>query len=47
MCGSNGFSGGCCPPAQIFQEKICGNFNGALTEPVWSAPAGTYFSGNL
>lgn len=30
MCGSNGINGGCCPPAQVFQEKICGNFNGPL-----------------
>lgn len=43
MCGSHGFNGGdaCCPPAQIFQEKICGNFNGASSDTdiiVWTAP---------
>lgn len=38
----------CCPPAQIFQESICGNFNGALAAvEVWSAPAGSYFSGTF
>lgn len=48
MCGSNGFSGACCPPAQILKEEICGNFNGALTaEEIWSAPAGAYFSGTF
>jgi hypothetical protein len=45
MCGS---TGGCCPPAQMFQEQICGNFNGPLTGvEVWSAPAGAYFSGTF
>ncbi|MFD9628969.1 S-Ena type endospore appendage [Peribacillus muralis] len=47
MCGSNA-SGGCCPSGQMFQEKICGNFNGPLTaEAVWTAPAGAYFSGTF
>ncbi len=40
--------GNCCPPPQVFQEKICGNFNGALAaEEVWSAPAGAYFAGTF
>ncbi|WP_249260852.1 S-Ena type endospore appendage [Virgibacillus pantothenticus] len=48
MCGSNGFSGACCPPAQILKEEICGNFNGPLTaEAVWSAPIGGYVSGTF
>ncbi|RFA33406.1 hypothetical protein CAI16_14765 [Virgibacillus dokdonensis] len=47
MCGSNVGSGACCPPAQILKEEICGNFNGALTEPVWSAPAGSYIAGTF
>jgi hypothetical protein len=48
MCGSNGINGGCCPPAQVFQEKICGNFNGPLAGvEVWSAPAGAYSSGTF
>ncbi|MGG3573427.1 S-Ena type endospore appendage [Bacillus gobiensis] len=47
MCDSVG-NGGCCPPAQMFQESICGNFNGPLTaETVWSAPAGSYFAGTF
>ncbi|MDM5295330.1 hypothetical protein QUF81_19655 [Peribacillus simplex] len=47
MCGLNG-DGGCSPPAQMFQESICGNFNGPLAaETVWSAPAGAYFSGTF
>lgn len=47
MCNSfNG--GGCCPPAQVFQEKICGNFNGPLAGvDVWTAPPGAYFSGTF
>lgn len=50
MCNSfNG--GGCCPPAQMFQETICGNFNNATAGPttttVWSAPGGAYFSGTF
>jgi len=49
MCDpSNGI---CSPPAQIFQESICGNFNNATaaatTTTVWSAPAGAYFSGTF
>lgn len=36
MCGSNSF-GACCPTAQIFQEKICGNFTAPLGDAVvWS-----------
>ncbi|MEH6985204.1 S-Ena type endospore appendage [Priestia megaterium] len=50
MCNSfNG--GGCCPPAQMFQETICGNFNNATaaatTTTVWTAPAGAYFAGTF
>ncbi|MFE0625315.1 S-Ena type endospore appendage [Priestia aryabhattai] len=38
----------CCPPAQIFQESICGNFSGTrAAEIVWSAPAGAYFAGTF
>ncbi|MDN4866216.1 S-Ena type endospore appendage [Priestia megaterium] len=38
----------CCPPAQIFQESICGNFNGTgAAVIVWSAPGGAYFSGTF
>jgi len=48
MCGSNG---SCCPPAQIFQEKICGNFNGPTNgvtdETVFTAPLGDYFEGTF
>ncbi|MET3321830.1 UNVERIFIED_ORG: hypothetical protein ABIC97_004948 [Peribacillus simplex] len=48
MCGSNGINGGCCPPAQVFQEKICGNFNGPLAGvEIWSAPSGAYSSGTF
>ncbi|MGG3573429.1 S-Ena type endospore appendage [Bacillus gobiensis] len=48
MCNSQGLNGACCPPAQMFQESICGNFNGPLTaEEVWSAPAGSYFAGTF
>jgi len=54
MCGSNGMSGDCCccPPAQFFQEKICGNFSnpattGAIGVTVWSAPAGDYIEGTF
>jgi hypothetical protein len=49
MCGSTGLGGGCCPSAQMFQEQICGNFNGPLggIGEVWSAPAGAYFSGTF
>jgi hypothetical protein len=36
------------PQAQYFQEKISGNFNGgAAPSVVWSAPAGSYFSGTF
>ncbi|MFD9628970.1 S-Ena type endospore appendage [Peribacillus muralis] len=42
------FNDNCCPPAQIFQESICGNFNGTgAAVTVWSAPAGAYFSGTF
>ncbi|EEK78179.1 hypothetical protein COE58_03520 [Bacillus cereus] len=38
MCGSQGISGDfCCPPPQIFQEKICGNFGPNNTVVVWTA----------
>ncbi|WP_243293154.1 S-Ena type endospore appendage [Bacillus sp. FJAT-47783] len=48
MCGANGISGACCPPAQIIKEEICGNFNGELTAvEVWSAPTGSYISGTF
>lgn len=45
MCGSNGFHGGaCCPQAQIFQEKLCGNFNNTTDEEItliaWQVPEG-------
>ncbi|MGE6619838.1 S-Ena type endospore appendage [Bacillus mycoides] len=44
MCDSNA----CCPPAQILQEKICGNFNGdGAVTPVWSAPTGGYIAGTF
>ncbi|MCM3717347.1 S-Ena type endospore appendage [Fictibacillus phosphorivorans] len=36
------------PQAQYFQEKISGNFNGGADPiEVWSAPAGSYFSGTF
>jgi hypothetical protein len=36
------------PQPQFFQEKISGNFNGGATPlVVWSAPAGSYFSGTF
>jgi hypothetical protein len=51
MCGSHGFNGACCPPAQIMQEEICGNFNGTVTPgtavTVWSAPPGDYIQGTF
>ncbi|WP_148359646.1 S-Ena type endospore appendage [Peribacillus simplex] len=48
MCGSNGFNSACCPPAQMFQEKICGNFNGTgADQTVWAAPPGDYFEGTF
>jgi hypothetical protein len=32
----------------MFQETICGNFNGPLTaEIVWTAPTGAYFAGTF
>jgi hypothetical protein len=43
MCNSNS---GLEP--QFFQEKITGNFNGGATPlTVWTAPAGSYFSGTF
>lgn len=52
MCGSNGNS--CCPSAQVFQEKICGNLQGPLpweSQPgftAWNAPAvNDYFQGTF
>ncbi len=48
MCGTSGPNNASCPPAQILKEEICGNFNGPLTaEEIWSAPAGSYFSGTF
>ncbi|MBK5459222.1 S-Ena type endospore appendage [Peribacillus sp. TH27] len=50
MCGSNGM-GGCCPPAQTFQEQICGNFNnpgiGVIDQVVFNAPIGDYIEGTF
>jgi len=37
----------CCPPAQIFQEEICGVFDGSELNPVWLAPAGDYIQGTF
>ncbi|MGG5795838.1 S-Ena type endospore appendage [Bacillus cereus] len=39
MCVSQGISGNCCccPPAQLFQEKICGNFGPNNSVVVWTA----------
>ncbi|MEH6944104.1 S-Ena type endospore appendage [Bacillus sp. JJ722] len=43
MCGTaNDANNACCPSSQIFQERICGNFQGPLTGDaaiVWQAPA--------
>ncbi|OJD74832.1 S-Ena type endospore appendage [Bacillus paramycoides] len=50
MCDSQGINGNCCPPAKIFQEKICGNFSATtaeVTQTVWSAPAGDFFEGTF
>lgn len=48
MCNSNNGDGNCCPPAQMFQEKICGNFNGTGADQiVWQAPAGDFFEGTF
>jgi hypothetical protein len=52
MCNSNGFNGACCPTAQIFQEKICGNFTGPTdgANPVWLVDPSTpsdYFQGTF
>jgi hypothetical protein len=53
MCGSNGMGigGACCPPAQTFQEQICGNFNGStigITDAVvFIAPVGDYLEGTF
>ncbi|WP_286177174.1 S-Ena type endospore appendage [Bacillus sp. AFS017274] len=45
------FYDSCCPPAQIFQESICGNFNGptigVVDETVFTAPVGTYIEGTF
>jgi len=45
------FNDSCCPPARIFQESICGNFNGPtigeVDETVFTAPAGAYFEGTF
>jgi hypothetical protein len=51
MCGSKGFNDACCPDGQIFQETLCGNFNGGTDGVedlvVWQAPAGDYFEGTF
>ncbi|WP_343036120.1 S-Ena type endospore appendage [Kroppenstedtia pulmonis] len=37
MCGSCNGIDACCPSAQLFQEKVCGNFSGPLGDSVvWS-----------
>lgn len=50
MCHSQA-SGSCCPPAQVFQEKLCGNFSNisgiAVTQAVWIAAAGEYVDGTF
>ncbi|EJV82062.1 S-Ena type endospore appendage [Bacillus cereus] len=46
MCNSG--CNACCPPPQIFQEKICGNYVGTgAAVPYWTAPPGGYFSGTF
>lgn len=39
-------NGSCCPPNQLFQETVCGNFSNtsgiAITQVVWTASAGEY-----
>ncbi|KHE72973.1 S-Ena type endospore appendage [Halobacillus sp. BBL2006] len=50
MCGSKGFNDACCPSGQIFQEQLCGNFNGGIDgqeQIVWQAPVGDYFEGTF
>ena len=51
MCGSGSNSNCCCcPNAVVFQEKICGNLQGPLTEfPAWQAPTpeNDYFQGTF
>jgi hypothetical protein len=51
MCHLNNGSGACCPPAKIFTEKICGNFNNSSNEliaiTVWTAPPGDYIQGTF
>jgi hypothetical protein len=51
MACSNKPNGACCPPAQIFKEKICGNFvNTSDVNQVinlWTAPRGDYIQGNF
>ncbi|MDP1383938.1 hypothetical protein Q8G31_30295 [Priestia megaterium] len=46
-CSKGNFNGGCCPPAQLFTEEICGNF-AAGTQIVWTtAEEGVYFEGTF
>lgn len=48
LCSTKHTSGACCPPAQLFKEENCGNFNGTgADEQVWAAPAGDYFEGTF
>lgn len=43
--------GGCCPPAQIVKEKICGNLNNnsetTFSQTIWISPPGDYIQGNF
>ena len=51
MCDSMGSDCCCCPPAKVFQEKICGNFSNLttadVTQIVWSGPTGDIFEGTF
>ena len=51
MCGSNGSNMDCCccPYRVVFQENICGNLAGPLTNfPAWTPPAvNDYFQGTF
>jgi hypothetical protein len=49
MCNTHNNLGFCCPEAQIFQEQICGNLQGPLTDTnVWLAPTPSdYFQGSF
>ncbi|MEH6989895.1 S-Ena type endospore appendage [Cytobacillus firmus] len=47
---SKGCNNACCPTPEIFQEKICGNFNGGtagIELMVWQAVPGDYFEGTF